>query len=532
VPAGSAWLYLSQLTIQPLCDKNTKIDVHKRLHDLYERHAEIIGALDHTYMICHPTEVVPFVEASGFSIEKIEGTKLNEQSAALFDAFPGYWRTEEKPELYRVVFRQEAEKQQQREMVHVTPEVLIREQGFPDEHIHTSATLQTLYRENAPSELTVIQKKLKKLSPEERERIEAGYVSQLEEYTQLHPNESVIPPPGTYVVRADGKIAKILPEPYFSEVLFSREAAFFTDYERGRLARGRILFLGLSTGSPVLTALIQLGIGREGALIGIDPDTNSLSNLSRLPKADIYSLDERKAISSLQGALSIDPYAQIVTVSSIATPEQLDALMKDVDIVVEMVDHLPTKVVVNDIGHKLRALGYPVHVVSAAGKEFAPSFTVDCLPQPLLEMLKMGPPDPDPISRIRWIILASGHVPDRQLTNFLLAALGEVPSFISQTGPTANDVGNKLALMIADLLLGRPIRTEIEADMQQVFRTPGATTMAEREFLSYLQKRFPTYYPKDSTSLREANIELAKRVLGLEWNNDHFTWVRNTITKE
>jgi hypothetical protein len=104
IPPETRSLYLGQLTINPLLPKAWKLDIHGRLLKLYEQQARAGGTELATYMICHPTAVVPFVKESGFRLEHVPGTALNAASEPLFSTFPLYWKTDPPPQFYRVVF--------------------------------------------------------------------------------------------------------------------------------------------------------------------------------------------------------------------------------------------------------------------------------------------------------------------------------------------------------------------------------------------------------------------------------------------
>jgi molybdopterin/thiamine biosynthesis adenylyltransferase len=396
--------------------------------------------------------------------------------------------------------------------------------GIRPELIRTHEDERTLWAESDGTDAPDIAGLTAPLSPESRQDIDRAFGLQMAELHRVRPDVGDTAGPGIWVRSAEGRIARILPEREFTDVFLSRERPFFTSGEWDTLHRANVLFLGLSTGSPVFEALVKLGVGSRGGLIGADPDYIELSNLSRLSYGGIYDIGKLKGDVLARTIAEKNPYHRFATVSDALTPAALERLIGASDVVVEMVDDLGAKLQVRSMAEAASRPGRYVAVATAAGKDFEPSFSVGALPSELLDMLRQGPPGADMVSRIRWIVLASGPMPERQLTHFLLSASGREPFFIGQTGLTAMTVGGMLAFEVTQLLLGRQVKSSVDLSLyRSILSDKTEIVRAEGQFLASLQARYPDLYPRRFRTLLAANRHLAKSLLGLTFANGRFT---------
>ena len=116
-----------------------------------------------------------------------------------------------------------------------------------------------------------------------------------------------------------------------------------------RLAAARVAIVGCgATGSRLAELLGRAGVG---FLRLIDRDVVELSNLQRqalYTQADVDAV-EPKAAAAARALASIDPGLQLEAVVSDLTAENADALLGDVDLVLDGTDNFPTRMLCNDL---------------------------------------------------------------------------------------------------------------------------------------------------------------------------------------
>lgn len=117
---------------------------------------------------------------------------------------------------------------------------------------------------------------------------------------------------------------------------FSRNLGFISRDQQTRLRQATVAIAGLGgTGSAQVHALSRLGIG--GFHLA-DPDTFELVNFNRQSGATMASIGLRKTEISRETVLGINPEARVRLFDSGIKPENIDAFLEGVDVVVDSLD--------------------------------------------------------------------------------------------------------------------------------------------------------------------------------------------------
>lgn len=108
------------------------------------------------------------------------------------------------------------------------------------------------------------------------------------------------------------------------------------------LAAARVCVVGVGgVGSWVAEALARSGVGR---LTLIDLDHVAESNINRQAHALEHTLGQSKVVAMAERIAAINPLAEVATVEEFATPENVRALLRDFDVVVDAVDNVRAKI--------------------------------------------------------------------------------------------------------------------------------------------------------------------------------------------
>ncbi len=112
-----------------------------------------------------------------------------------------------------------------------------------------------------------------------------------------------------------------------------------------RLRRARVLVVGLGgLGSPVAIYLAAAGVGR---LVLADFDAVDLSNLQRQVLHTTERIGWPKVESARAALAALNPEVELVPVKRALTAAGLDALLRDLDLVIDCCDNFATRYAVN-----------------------------------------------------------------------------------------------------------------------------------------------------------------------------------------
>ena len=121
---------------------------------------------------------------------------------------------------------------------------------------------------------------------------------------------------------------------------------------QARLRNANVLVIGAGgLGVPVLQYLATAGIGRLGI---VDGDCVEASNLHRQPLFGIEDVGQSKATVAAARLAQLNRDVRCEALAERVSPENVDALVADYDLVVECSDNFTTKFLVNDAAVRAR----------------------------------------------------------------------------------------------------------------------------------------------------------------------------------
>ncbi|MDN5362864.1 MAG: hypothetical protein PWP70_1911 [Moorella sp. (in: firmicutes)] len=113
-----------------------------------------------------------------------------------------------------------------------------------------------------------------------------------------------------------------------------------------RLKKGKVLIVGAGgLGSPVAYYLAAAGVGTLGI---IDSDRVDLSNLQRQILHSTARVGQPKAASARETLLALNPALSINTYELRLGKDNILAIIRDYDVIVDGVDNFPTRYLLND----------------------------------------------------------------------------------------------------------------------------------------------------------------------------------------
>ncbi|WP_099024161.1 Rv1355c family protein [Mycolicibacterium palauense] len=137
----------------------------------------------------------------------------------------------------------------------------------------------------------------------------------------------------------------------FAVLRLDRNRNLITAAEQDRLRGVRVGVAGLSVGHVIAHTLATEGLC--GELVLADFDTLELSNLNRVP-AGLLDLGENKAVVAARRIAEIDPYLPVRVLPDGVRPDNLDAFLDGLDVVVEECDSLDMKAIVREAARRRR----------------------------------------------------------------------------------------------------------------------------------------------------------------------------------
>jgi molybdopterin/thiamine biosynthesis adenylyltransferase len=114
-----------------------------------------------------------------------------------------------------------------------------------------------------------------------------------------------------------------------------------------KLAAARVLVVGAGgLGSPVILYLAAAGVGALGIC---DGDSVDVSNLQRQILHDTQHIGASKTASAAERAKALNPDVNVVRFSQRITADNVSAVARDYDMVVDCTDNFPIRYLLNDI---------------------------------------------------------------------------------------------------------------------------------------------------------------------------------------
>ena len=148
----------------------------------------------------------------------------------------------------------------------------------------------------------------------------------------------------------------IIPERY------ARNMRSFSPADQAALLRARVGVVGLGgLGGAVTEVLARIGVGR---LVLADGDFFEESNLNRQLLSTVDRIGVSKTEAARQRIAQVNPSVAVAAHQQLVTPENAHALFKECDVLVDCLDNLPSRFVMEDAG---RRIGCPLVSAAVAG---------------------------------------------------------------------------------------------------------------------------------------------------------------------
>lgn len=147
-----------------------------------------------------------------------------------------------------------------------------------------------------------------------------------------------------------------------------------------RLSNARVLVVGAGgLGSPVLTYLAAAGVGYIRV---VDYDHLSESNLNRQTLYNSEHLGLLKVDLAKKRLLELNPTIEIEAISQKLTTDNIDILLTDIDVVIDCVDNIATRLIINR-----NAVGLDIPLVEGGVEGFYGFASVITKATPCLECM-------------------------------------------------------------------------------------------------------------------------------------------------
>jgi len=255
---------------------------------------------------------------------------------------------------------------------------------------------------------------------------------------------------------------------------------------QARLAQGRIAIVGCgATGACVSGLLARAGVGR---LLIIDRDYVESSNLQRQSLFDEADAAESlpKAVAAARKIAAFNSDVQVQAEVADLTPENIEALLGDANLVLDATDNFETRYLINDFAVKH---GKP-WIYAAAVAAYA--VTMNIIPGETACLACMFPAPPE------------GTVETCDTAGILNSAVNLVGSIqATEAIKFLVDAKNKLRRTLLSFDVWSNEQAEIAADRPR----PGCQTCEKREFIHLAGERRPqiTLCGRNSVQIHERN---------------------------
>ena len=138
----------------------------------------------------------------------------------------------------------------------------------------------------------------------------------------------------------------------FEREKYSRQILLFGEEGQEKLKNSKVLVAGAGgLGSPVSTYLAIDGVGK---IILADFDSVDLSNLNRQFLHHEKDIGRLKVESAKEKLLSMNPDIEVETIPEMLTESNLEALIPKCDVIVDALDNLATRQMLNRLAIKRR----------------------------------------------------------------------------------------------------------------------------------------------------------------------------------
>lgn len=151
---------------------------------------------------------------------------------------------------------------------------------------------------------------------------------------------------GTWIINTlSHEIYHLIDQHLFLDLRTARNRNLITKTEQHILYQQKILLVGLSVGSNVLSTMVRMGIGNSYTLV--DYDKVESHNLNRT-QYFLRNIAEPKVESSGKIVWGIDPYITLNLLNQEAKNEEHYNLVHDHDIIIDAFDHFEGKIALRE----------------------------------------------------------------------------------------------------------------------------------------------------------------------------------------
>ncbi|MDR0911945.1 MAG: HesA/MoeB/ThiF family protein [Methanobrevibacter sp.] len=127
--------------------------------------------------------------------------------------------------------------------------------------------------------------------------------------------------------------------------IISRQMSIVTRSEQERFKDAKVAVIGAGgIGGSLIEMLARMGIG---SLKIADKDEYDLSNLNRQLMANLDTLGKSKIYSTKDRVRKVNPYVKVEAFDEFVDETNVDKILKDVDIVIDALDNLLTRVIIS-----------------------------------------------------------------------------------------------------------------------------------------------------------------------------------------
>lgn len=262
----------------------------------------------------------------------------------------------------------------------------------------------------------------------------------------------------------------------------SRNRRLWTPEEQSILLQPELFIAGMSTGSNVLEQALHSGVG--GAYTLADFDTLDATNLNRI-HSSLFDIGEEKAITWARRVSELDPYIPVTVLQDGIDKATLDGMESAPAVIFDQVDDFVAKALLRQYARRHRV---PLVMVSDVGTTAlidverydteAPKPFNGRLNEKMVEKMLAGELSEQDKMRITTAIIGLGNASFRLLDSVVhKEELGSFP----QRGTTASFGAAAATEIVADILLGRPVRSgRRKVAMRRILNLAADTTAREK----------------------------------------------------
>lgn len=251
-----------------------------------------------------------------------------------------------------------------------------------------------------------------------------------------------------------GLLVRLLAPGDFRELRFDRNRNKLTREEQARLATRTVAVVGLSVGNAVATTIALEGAC--GRLRLADFDTLALSNMNRV-RAGVHDIGLEKTVLAARQIAEIDPWIDVDIVREGATPDNIDAILDGVDVLVDECDGLAMKFLLRE---RARARHIPV-IMETSERGMLDVERFDLEPErPVFHGLVTPPASFDALSPGDRLALVMDIVGRDGIGPRLASSMKEIGRTLStwpQLGSAVTLGGATVCVAVRRLLLGEPL---------------------------------------------------------------------------